>query len=130
MEAKFRELDRSGFLRYVFDYEHNSTWKYQGLLPCLIDFHDEACPPCQALEPELRKTAEAYGNQLLFYRVDFEKESQLAAELGIRDLPTLVLCPLDGKPLIMQGATSMERLMEIIERELNLKGKNYNDQDW
>ena len=127
MKTTFRELDRAGFLQDVFDYEHGSDWKYQGQLPCLIDFHDESCPPCQALEPELRKTAEACGDQVLFYRVDFERESQLASELGIKNLPTLVLCPLDRKPLVMQGATNKERLMQIIERELNLEGNRNDD---
>ena len=31
-------LTKDTFLQKVFNYEQNNEWKYEGELPCLIDF--------------------------------------------------------------------------------------------
>ena len=111
-------LTKDGFLTSVFDYEHKSEWDYQGRLPCIIEFHDDGCPPCRALAPVLDELSKQYANRVTFYRVDMSQESVLADELGVKNLPTLVLCPVDEKPIVFQGAASKDKLEPIIEKEL------------
>lgn len=114
-------MTRRDFLKNVFDYEKSKDWKYQDDIPCVIDFHDESCPPCQAVSPVLKKLESEYGDSVRFYKVDIRNEEELAQELGVVNLPTLVFCPLDSRPVVLQGAVSKEKLILTIENEL-LKG--------
>jgi thioredoxin-like negative regulator of GroEL len=113
-----QNLTKQGFLTAVFDYESKKTWEYQGELPCLIEFHDDTCPPCQAVKPIIEQLAREFEGKVLFYRVDTPAEQELAGELGITNMPTLVLCPLGAKPVVFQGATSEAKLRSVIEQEL------------
>lgn len=117
------KLTKKDFLREVFDYETKDQWNYQGKKPCLIDFHDETCAPCQAMAPTLRELSEVYSGKVIFFSVDIQTEKELTQELGVSNLPTLVLCPMDDKPVVLQGAASKEKIKQAIEDEL-LKGKS------
>jgi len=111
-------LNKKNFLEKIFNYEKNKEWSYQGDLPCVIDFHDDTCPPCLAVAPILDELQEQYDGTVDFFKVHIRNEKTLAQELGIRNLPTLVFCPLDDKPVVIEGAASKEKLMSVIEREL------------
>jgi thioredoxin 1 len=117
--AKYmHSMTRRDFLENIFNYEKSKDWKYQDDIPCVIDFHDESCPPCQALSPVLEKLESEYGASVKFYKVDIRNEEDLAQELGVVNLPTLVFCPLAGRPIVLQGAVSKEKLILTIENEL------------
>ena len=112
------KLTRDLFLKMVFNYEGKKEWEYQGNVPCLIDFQDESCPPCQAIAPVMRELAEIYDGRVKFYNVDVREEERLSQELGVRNLPTLVLCPLDDKPVVIQGAATKEKIITAVENVL------------
>jgi len=111
-------LTKDNFLNVVFNYEQHNEWKYQGRLPCLIDFHDDSCPPCRALFPVVDELSRSYHDRVLFYKVDITKEPALARELGVKNLPTIVLCPMNDKPVVFAGAAAKDKLRDAIEREL------------
>jgi len=112
------KLTRGMFLKLVFNYAEKQEWVYQGDLPCVIDFQDDTCPPCQAIAPIMRGFAETYAGRVRFYTVDTREEETLAQELGIKSLPTLVLCPLADRPVVIQGAADKNRIRAAIEKEL------------
>jgi thioredoxin 1 len=111
-------LTKDKFLSDVFDYERKDEWEYQGQLPCVIDFYDESCPPCRIIRPIIEELCLEYRDRVRFYEVNTAKESFLARDMGIKNLPTIVLCPKGEKPVVFQGAAPKDKLRLAIEWEL------------
>lgn len=66
--------------------------------PVLVDFWADWCSPCKVLMPILAKLVEGYRGKLLLAKVNTEEQRELAAQFGIRSLPTVMLFK-DGQPL-------------------------------
>jgi putative thioredoxin len=60
-------------------------------VPVLVDFWADWCAPCKMLLPVLLKLAQEYGDKLRIAKINTDVERELAAEHGIRSLPTLRL---------------------------------------
>ena len=91
-------------------------WRvYKGTKPAIVDFYADWCGPCRRLSPVLEKLAEKYKDKIVVYKVDTDKERELAAAFGITSLPTLVFIPMDGKPQASQGALPEE----VLEKGIN-----------
>ncbi len=58
-------------------------------VPVLVDFWAAWCSPCQMLMPILAKLAEEYQGKFHLAKVDTDQERELAAQYGIRSLPTV-----------------------------------------
>jgi thioredoxin len=117
-------LTKAEFLKKVVNYETNQDkWIYLGDKPCLIDFYTTWCPPCKVIAPILEELATEYAGQIYIYKIDTEKEPELAAAFGIRSIPTLLFCPMDENPQVAQGALPKETLKEAIETVLLKKEK-------
>lgn len=57
----------------------------------LLDFFQESCPPCHALEPRLEAFARRHREELRVYQVDVDENVETPRRLGVMSLPTLVL---------------------------------------
>lgn len=109
-------LTKADFLSKVADYEANpSEWKYLGDRPAVIDFYASWCGPCKMIAPILDELAAEYGDSIYIYKVDTEKEQELAAAFGIRSIPTLLFVPMDGAPQRAQGVMPKDALKEAID---------------
>ncbi len=126
-KIEMEHLTKASFQEKVFNYEKNKDWKYEGDLPCLIDFYADWCGPCKMVAPVLEELAKEYEGKIHIYKVDTEAEQELAAAFGIRSIPSLLFCPKEGQPQMAQGAlpkASMEKsikelLLEQKEVETN-----------
>ncbi len=115
-------LSDQTFKQKVFNYETQTEWKFVGNKPCLIDFYADWCSPCRMLSPILEELAKEYKDKIVVYKINTDKERILSQNLGIQSLPTLLFCPLDGKPQASMGYRSKEDLKKIID-EVLLKNK-------
>lgn len=103
----------------VTDYKKNpDKWVYEGSKPAIVDFYADWCGPCRRLSPVLEKLAEKYKDKIVIYKVNTDKERELAAAFGITSLPTLVFIPLGDTPQVSQGALPQEVLEKGIEEVL------------
>ena len=117
--VKVTHLTKAEFLAKVMNYEKNpQEWIYLGDKPCLIDFYASWCGPCKRLAPVLDELAQEYAGEIYIYKIDTEKERELAAVFGVRSIPTLLFCPMGENPQIAQGALPKEQLKEAIDKVL------------
>ena len=117
-------LTKAEFLTKVVNYETNQDkWVYLGDKPCLIDFYATWCGPCKVIAPILEELAAEYAEEIYIYKIDTEKEPELAAAFGIRSIPTLLFCPMGEEPQMARGALPKETLKEAIETVLLKKEK-------
>lgn len=108
-------LNKDTFLTRVFNYEKNEEWKFEGELPCLIDFYADWCAPCKVLSPILEELSKEYDGKIIFYKIDTEDQPELSTIFGIRSIPSLLLCPMGGLPKMIQGALPKDNLKNVID---------------
>ncbi|MBQ8222698.1 MAG: thioredoxin [Bacteroidales bacterium] len=112
-------LTKEGYIKNVMDYRNNPTeWKYKGDKPAIIDFYASWCGPCKMLAPVLEDIAKDYEGKIYVYKVDTEAEEELSQMFNIRSIPTLLFIPMEGKPMMMQGALPKIELDNIIKEKL------------
>jgi thioredoxin len=112
-------ITKEDFLSKVSNYEQNpGKWEYLGDKPCLIDFYADWCGPCKAVAPVLEDLAGEYKDQIYIYKVDTEAEQDLAADFGIRSIPTLLFCPVGEDPQQALGALPKATLKKAINEVL------------
>lgn len=108
-------LTKETFLAKVFNYEENKDWKFEGELPCLIDFYADWCQPCKMVAPILEELSKEYEGKINIYKIDTEAETELAGAFGIRSIPSLLFCPSEGQPQMAQGALPKDAMKKAIE---------------
>jgi thioredoxin 1 len=116
METKGRvvHITTQQFKEKVFNYDNSKTWKYEGELPAIIDFYADWCGPCKMVSPVLEQLAKEYDGKLVIYKVDTEKEKDLATAFGISSIPTLIFVPKNGQPQAAMGALPKETFVKAI----------------
>jgi thioredoxin 1 len=82
----------------------------------LVDFHAEWCGPCKMLSPIVARVAKQVGDDVRVVKIDVDKNQSIAATLGVRGVPTLVLYK-DGKLVWRQSGVLQERdLLMVINQ--------------
>ncbi|MCD6205734.1 MAG: thioredoxin [Candidatus Marinimicrobia bacterium] len=114
-------LTKDTFIEKVFDFEKNKEWKYNGELPCIIDFYADWCAPCKMVAPILEELSEEFKGQMNVYKVNTEKEQVLASVFGIRSIPSMLFVPKEGNPQMAVGALPKESLINAIREVLGVK---------
>jgi len=116
-------LTKETFVEKVFNFEANKDWKFEGDLPCIIDFYADWCGPCKMVAPVLEELSKEYNGKINIYKVDTEDQQELSSAFGIRSIPSMLFCPKEGQPQMAVGALPKDSLIKAIDDVL-LSTKN------
>ena len=117
-------LTKVTFTEKVFNYEQNQDWKFEGQLPCIIDFYADWCGPCKMVAPILEELSAEYAGKINIYKIDTEAERELAGVFGIRSIPSMLFCPVEGQPQMSVGALPRNSLIQAIDNVLLKNNSN------
>ncbi len=114
-------LTKETFKEKVFNFEVNKDWKYEGSVPCLIDFYADWCGPCKIVAPLLEELQKEYGDSIVIYKVDTEDQQELAGMFGIQSIPSLLFVPVEGQPQMAMGALPKNTFEQAIADVLKVE---------
>lgn len=118
-QSKPIEINKEDFLTKVADYKKSpDKWVTLADKPIIVDFYADWCKPCKMIAPHLDNLAKKYADKIIIYKVNVDKNKDLAKEIGINSIPTLIFVPTKGDPQIIIGGKSEEELDKAINEFL------------
>ena len=83
-----------------------------GELPLVVDFWATWCGPCRMIAPIIEELAKEYDGKINVGKCDVEECDDIAAEFGIRNIPTILF--FKGGEIVdkMVGAASKSKIEE------------------
>lgn len=112
-----QNIDQDQFKELIADWGAKD-WVMRSERPAIIDFYADWCAPCKRLEPRLRQIAQIYNGEVDFYRIDVDDNPDIAAAFQIRNIPCLLICPLDGEPKTVTGLYPLNEYIRVFNQAL------------
>ena len=86
-----------------------------GAQPLVVDFWATWCGPCRMVAPIISELAEKYDGKVVVGKCDVEENDDLAAEFGIRNIPTILFFKNGEVVDKLVGAASKQKFEEKFE---------------
>ena len=86
-----------------------------GNQPLVVDFWATWCGPCRMVAPIIEELANQYDGKSVFVNCDVEDNEELAAEFGIRNIPTILFFKNGEIVDKLIGAQSKAKFAEKLE---------------
>lgn len=111
-------MNKEMFIKDVFDYQTSKEWKYKGDKPAIIDLYADWCGPCRMTAPIMKALAKEYAGKIVIYKVNVDKEKELAALFDASSIPLFVFIPMKGEPQLFRGAADKATYKKAIDEFL------------
>lgn len=108
------EAFKSKVMNYT-TYTPTTGWHGVNERPCIVDFYTTWCGPCKRLAPIMDSLSVVYKGQVDFYKVDTEKERELAYFFQINSIPQVLYVPVEGEPALEKGLYPVSEITKIID---------------
>lgn len=105
-------------LNKPFDLSESSyASQIKGDLPLLLDVWADWCGPCKSFTPIFEQAASQLSGRCRLAKLDSEANRNLAGQLGIRSIPSLILFN-NGREISRQaGALPLQSLLEWLRSQ-------------
>jgi thioredoxin 1 len=77
-------------------------------VPALVDFWAVWCGPCRVVAPIVEELAEEYAGRAVIGKMDVDQNKQVATQLGIQAIPTLI---------IVKGGQIADRIVGVVDKK-------------
>lgn len=86
-----------------------------GVLPLVVDFWATWCGPCRMIGPIISQLAEEYDGKIAVAKCDVEECEDIAVDLGIRNVPTILFFKDGNQVDKLVGAANKAKIQEKFE---------------
>jgi thioredoxin 1 len=86
--------------------------------PVLVDFWAPWCGPCLMIAPFVEAVAEARGPGLKVVKVDVDESPEVARQMGIRSIPTLMVFAAGELKEMAVGARPRAEIERMVDRAI------------
>ena len=84
----------------------------------LVDVFADWCGPCKVISPIIDELSGDYQGQVVFGKLNVDEAKDKTTELGVRNIPTILIYK-DGQIVERNtGAVSKNQLKELIDKHL------------
>jgi len=119
-DVKIVELTTQTFKQKVWNFDKSVSFKREGNLPIILDFHATWCRPCKMLAPHLQAIQNKYNGKLIIYKIDVDKEPELAQRFKIEAMPTIVFIDSKTKYTSELGYKDYDEFEKIVKQKFKL----------
>ncbi|MFO7718637.1 MAG: thioredoxin [Thermodesulfobacteriota bacterium] len=84
----------------------------------LVDFTASWCGPCRAVAPMIDELAQTYASRATVKKIDIDHNRDLALQMGVQSVPTLIVFVDGQEQNRFIGATSKSDLHAALENAL------------
>jgi len=113
-EGEVVKINIVQFKAQIMDFEKNQkVWKYEGQLPCVVDFYADWCGPCRLASPALEELAKKYKGKIVVYKVNTDQERELSTVFGITGIPAFLWVPQSGNPTMTSGVANSPEAIRV-----------------
>lgn len=116
--VEIAELNLQGFKQKVWNFDKDKSFNRLGNLPIILDFHATWCKPCKMLAPHLQAIQNKYKGKLIVYKIDVDKEPQLAQRFKVEAMPTIVYIGSKSSFKSELGYMDYDALEKIVNKNL------------
>lgn len=82
--------------------------------PVFVDFYAEWCSPCKNFERILLEVEKKVSDVAKIYRVDIDKEQELAERFAVMSVPTLILFRDKAPHRTLIGVRSIDEVIDML----------------
>lgn len=108
------ELNADTFKTKVYDISQEEL-VFLGDKPAIVDFTATWCGPCQRIAPVLDELSAEYDGKIVIYKVDIDKNRELAKAFKVSSIPAVLYIPLNGEPVMTIGARDKGKFRSEIQ---------------
>jgi thioredoxin len=104
----------------IFDYPTQKEFAFASETPIVLNFFATWCGPCRAFAPVLEQVADEYTDRIKVYKIDIDKDPEIAALFGVMSIPTTVFFKSNRRPAMALGNLGQEGLRGAISDHLGV----------
>lgn len=86
--------------------------------PLLIDFYADWCGPCKAFLPTISNLKHEMGDRARIIKINVDKNQQIAQNLQVRSIPTVMIFQKGELKWRAQGGQSIQVMRQELEKLL------------